>query len=127
MNVLVIEDHATDRKLLSAVLKMEGHAVHERTSAEGAAEAILEVRPDVVLIDLRLPGVDGLTLIRQLKANEATRQVPVVVMTAYPEAYPREELLASGCDAYIVKPIDTRELPRQLAELVEAQSGINPG
>jgi len=123
LNVLVIEDHATDRKLLSVVLKMEGHVVHERTSAEGAVEAILEVRPDVVLIDLRLPGVDGLTLIRQLKANEETRQVPIVVVTAYPEAYPREELLAAGCDAYIVKPIDTRELPRQLAELVEAKAG----
>lgn len=122
MNVLIIEDHATDRKLLSVVLNMEGHVVHERTSAEGAVEAILEVCPDIVLIDLRLPGVDGLTLIRQLKANEETRRVPVVVVTAYPEAYPREELLAAGCAGYIVKPIDTRELPRQLAELVEAKA-----
>lgn len=117
MNVLVIEDHATDRKLLSVVLKMDGHVVHERTSAEEAAEAIVTVAPDIVLLDLRLPGMDGLTLIRQLKGNEETRHVPIVVVTAYPESYPREELLAAGCDAYIAKPIDTRELPRQLAEV----------
>jgi CheY-like chemotaxis protein len=121
LNVLVIEDHATDRKLLTVVLNMDGHVVHEKPSAEGAIEKILEVHPDVVLIDLRLPGVDGLTLIRQLKGNEETRHVPVVVVTAYPEAYPRDELLAAGCAAYIVKPIDTRELSRRLAELVEAR------
>lgn len=118
MNVLVIEDHATDRKLVSVILKMDGHVVHERASAEGALDAVLSVEPDIVLLDLRLPGMDGLALVRQLKANEATRHVPVVVVTAYPEAYPREELLTAGCDAYILKPIDTRELPRQLEELV---------
>jgi two-component system, cell cycle response regulator len=122
MNVLVIEDHATDRKLLSAVLKMDGHVVHERASAEGAVDAILAVKPDIVLMDLRLPGVDGLELVRQLKANEATSRVPLVVITAYPEAYPREELLAAGCDAYILKPIDTRELPRQLEQLAGKRS-----
>jgi CheY-like chemotaxis protein len=122
MNVLVIEDHATDRKLMSVVLKMDGHVVHERTSAEEAAEAIVAVAPDIVLLDLRLPGMDGLTLIRQLKASEATRHVPVVVVTAYPDHYPREELLAAGCDAYFAKPIDTRELPRQLEEVAARKS-----
>jgi two-component system, cell cycle response regulator len=122
MNVLVIEDHATDRKLLSVVLKMDGHVVHERTSAEEAAEAIVTVAPDIVLLDLRLPGMDGLTLVRQLKSNEATRYVPIVVVTAYPESYPREELLTAGCDAYILKPIDTRELPRQLEEVAARKS-----
>ena len=82
MNVLVIEDHATDRKLVSVVLKMDGHVVHERASAEGAADAIVSVAPDIVLLDLRLPGMDGLALVRQLKANEATRHVPIVVVTA---------------------------------------------
>jgi CheY-like chemotaxis protein len=117
MNVLIIEDHATDRKLLSVVLKIDGHVVHELASAEGAVEAILEIRPDLILMDLRLPGLDGLALVRNLKANEETRRIPIVVVTAFPEAYPREELLAAGCDAYIEKPIDTRELPRQLMEL----------
>lgn len=122
MNVLVIEDHPTDRKLLSVVLRMDGHIVHERASAVGAVDAILSAMPDVVLLDLRLPGIDGLTLIRQLKAQEETRHIPVVVVTAYPESYSREELLAAGCDAYIVKPIDTRELPKKLEEVMGKRS-----
>ncbi|HYU35261.1 MAG TPA: response regulator [Thermoanaerobaculia bacterium] len=117
MNVLVIEDHPTDRKLLSVVLKMDGHVVHERASAEGAVEAILTATPDVILLDLRLPGMDGLALVRQLKANQETSRIPIVVVTAFPESYPRDELLAAGCDAYIAKPIDTRQLPRQLREV----------
>jgi two-component system, cell cycle response regulator len=118
MNVLVIEDHPTDRKLLSVVLKMDGHVVQERASAVGAVDAILTATPDLILLDLRLPGMDGLTLVRQLKDNEETRHIPIIVVTAYPEYYSREELLEAGCDAYIVKPIDTRELPKKLEEVM---------
>jgi|SRR5882672_10800042 len=122
MKVLVIEDDPTDLKLMGAVLKISGHSVDGRTAAEGAMEAIVADKPDVILLDLRLPGMDGLTLVRQLKANADTRQIPIVAMTAYPDHYQREELLAAGCAAYIVKPIDTRELPKNL----EAITGRKP-
>lgn len=117
MNVLIIEDHATDRKLLSVVLTTGGHVVHEKASPDGVVEAALELQPDIVLLDLQLPDVDGLAVVRQLKAQESTRHIPVVAVTAYPEAYPRDVLLSAGCEAYILKPIDTRELPRQLEQL----------
>jgi len=123
MNVLVIEDHPTDRKLMSVVLKMEGHVVHESASAESAIDAILTTTPDVILLDLRLPGMDGMALVRQLKANPETSGIPIVVVTAFPESYPREDLLAAGCDAYIAKPINTRQLPNQLREVTERRSG----
>ncbi|SRR5258706_11186855 len=119
MKVLVIEDDPTDLKLMGAVLKISGHSVSEKTSAEGAMEAIAADNPDVVLLDLRLPGMDGLTLIRQLKANPDTSRIPIVAVTAYPERYRREELLAAGCEACIVKPIDTRELARQVEHAAE--------
>lgn len=122
MNVLIIEDHPTDRKLMSVVLKMDGHVVHERASAEGAVEAILTAQPDLILLDLRLPEMDGPSLVRQLKGNEETCRIPIVVMTAYPEYYPREDLLAAGCDAYIIKPINTRELSNRLKEVAERRS-----
>jgi two-component system cell cycle response regulator len=122
MKVMVIEDHPTDLKLMGEVLKISGHSVHERTSAEGAQEAILADHPDLILIDLRLPGMDGLTLIRQLKANAGSRDIPLVAITAYPERYRREELLAAGCEACIVKPIDTRQLPKQLEEMAGRKS-----
>lgn len=114
MKVMVIEDHPTDLKLMGEVLKISGHSVHERTSAEGALEAVQADCPDLILIDLRLPGMDGLTLIRRLKADAGSCHVPIVAVTAYPDRYRREALLAAGCEACIIKPIDTRELPKQL-------------
>ncbi len=122
MNVLIIEDHPADLKLMNAVLQMEGHVVCERVSAEDAVGTIAAAPPDVILLDLRLPGMDGVALIRQLKGNPETRHIPIVAMTAYPESYRREDLLAAGCDAYVVKPIDTRALPRQLEELAGKRS-----
>jgi two-component system, cell cycle response regulator len=122
LNVLVIEDHPTDRKLLSVVLETNGHVVREKASAEGAVEAILSFAPDIILLDLQMPGIDGLTLVRHLKKHEQIRRIPIAVVTAFPEAFPREALLSAGCDAYVVKPIDTRELPRQLEELVEKKA-----
>lgn len=122
MKVLVIEDDPTDLKLMGAVLKISGHSVSEKTSAEGALEAIVADNPDVILLDLRLPGMDGLTLIRRLKANAGTRRIPVVAVTAYPERYGREDLLAAGCEACIIKPIDTRELARQVEVVGERKS-----
>jgi two-component system cell cycle response regulator len=117
MKVLVIEDDPTDLKLMGAVLKIGGHTVDGRTAAEGAMEAIAADRPDVILLDLRLPGMDGLALVRLLKAAAGTRQIPIVAMTAYSDQYQREELLSAGCEAYIVKPIDTRELPAKLEKI----------
>jgi len=117
MKVLVIEDDPTYLKLMGALLKVGGHSVDGRSAAEGTLEAIAADRPDLVLLDLRLPGMDGLGLVRLLKANPATRQIPIVVMTAYPDRYRREELLAAGCEAFIVKPVDTRGFPEKLEKL----------
>jgi two-component system cell cycle response regulator len=114
MKILVVEDHPADLKLMGAVLRMSGHMVGEHISAEGVVEAIVADKPDIILMDLNLPGMDGLALARLLKAKADTRPIPIVAMTAYPERYRREELIAAGCDLCIVKPIDTRELPKQL-------------
>lgn len=114
MKVLVIEDDPTNRKLMGAVLKMSGHIVREKTSAEEAMGAIATDKPDVILMDMRLPGIDGLSLAHILKADMNTRDIPIVAVTAYPEQYGRAELLAAGFQAYIVKPIDTRELSTQV-------------
>lgn len=119
MKVLVIEDDPTDRKLMVAVLQMDGHIVRESMSAEAALDAILAEKPDVILLDLRLPGMDGLALIRQLKANPGTNAISIVAVTAYPERYQRGELIAAGCEACIVKPIDTRELAKRLEGMSE--------
>jgi two-component system, cell cycle response regulator len=117
MKVLVIEDDPTHLKLMGAVLQIGGHSVDARSAAEGVIDAIAADKPDVILLDLRLPGMDGMALVRQLKATTDTRQIPIVAMTAYPDRYRREELLAAGCEAFIVKPINTRELPEKLEKI----------
>ena len=114
MNVLVIEDAPTDMKLVSLVLQMSGHIVHGETSAEQAVKSIKQDKPEVILLDLNLPGMDGLSLSRLLKADPETRHIPIVAITAVPEIFQKEKALAAGCDAYIIKPIDTRTLSDQV-------------
>jgi len=119
MNILVIEDEPTSRKLATLVLSSSGHKVVDAQSAEAAIEAVCRSQPEMILLDLALPGMDGLALARQLKGEPKTRHIPIVVVTSYPERFPREEAFRAGCDAYIVKPIDTRAL----ADQVEAIAG----
>lgn len=118
MKVLLVEDNAVDRKLAETVLTGSGHAVTETTSADDAIEAIAKDSYDVILVDLRLPGTDGLALVRMLRTNAGTDRLAVVAITAYEDRYPRSALLAAGCDACIVKPIDTRSLARELESAV---------
>ena len=122
MKVLVIEDNPTDLKLMGEVLKMSGHIVRERTSAEEAVDAIAADVPDVILLDLHLPGMDGLTLVRRLKANAATNPIPIVAVTAYTDRYRRDDIVAAGCEACITKPIDTRKLSEQLVQTAERKA-----
>lgn len=119
MNILIIEDDPVDRKLAGAVLSTGGHSISETTSAEEAMQSIAQSKPDVILVDLRLPGMDGATLVRALRADPETRGIPVVAVTSFPEPFGREEMLAAGCDAYFVKPIDTRSLPHQIKAVTE--------
>jgi len=119
MNILVIEDEPTSRKLATLVLSSSGHKVVDAQSAEAAIEAVCRSQPEMILLDLALPGMDGLALARQLKGESKTRHIPIVAVTSYPERFPREKAFRAGCDAYIVKPIDTRAL----ADQVEAIAG----
>jgi CheY-like chemotaxis protein len=120
MNILLVEDDPTDMKLLSAVLKSSGHRVLEKASAEQAVEEIKRRPPEVILLDLKLPGMDGLALARRLKQDAATRHIPIVAITAAAEQFTRDAALAAGCDAYIAKPVDTRKLSEQVTEATRA-------
>lgn len=122
MKVLIVEDNPIDRKLARTVLTTSGHVVSEATSAEAAIEAIATDSYDVILLDLRLPGSDGLSLVRMLKGSAATREIAIVAVTAFEERYPRGELLAAGCEACIVKPIDTRQLSHEIEDAAEKKS-----
>jgi CheY-like chemotaxis protein len=121
MKILVIEDHAADLKLADLVLSTAGHDVSTVEAAEPAFAAIQEDRPQLIFLDLDLPGMDGLTLARNLKVDPDTRDIHVVAVTFYPENYPKASALAAGCDAYLMKPINTRELSDRLTAVAEGR------
>ena len=119
MKILVIEDHPTQLKLAHHVLSAAGHDVSGAVAAEQAFAAIKSDCPQLILLDLVLPGMDGLALVRKLKADPETRDIHVVAVTSYPEKYPKTAALDAGCDAYFTKPINTRELSSQLTAIAE--------
>jgi CheY-like chemotaxis protein len=122
MNIILIDDDPTDLKLFSAVLRTGGHEVLARDSAEKAIEQIKAQQPELILLDLKLPGMDGLALARQLKQDPDTCHIPIVAVTAASEVFPREKAFDAGCDAYIVKPVDTRSLSAQVSAVLKARS-----
>ena len=119
MKILVIEDEPIQLKLAHHVLKAAGHTVSSVEAAEQAFHSIKEDRPQIILLDMVLPGMDGLELVRRLKADPGTRDIPVVAITSYPEKFTKTEVLAAGCDAYLLKPLSTRTLPGKLADVME--------
>jgi CheY-like chemotaxis protein len=118
--VLVVEDNPVNLELVEAVLEREGYEVVSAVSAEEALNRLDRLRPHLVLLDIQLPGLDGLGLTRLLKANPATVEIPIVALSAHARHEDRQAALDAGCVDYISKPIDTRALPARLAAVLKA-------
>ena len=112
--VLVVDDNPTNLKLISDVLAFEGYNVLQAIDAEQAQIVIGKIKPDLILMDIALPGMDGLTLTRKLKAGERTRNICVIALTAFAMVGDDQKARDAGCDGYITKPINTRTLPETL-------------
>jgi CheY-like chemotaxis protein len=113
--ILIVDDNATNLKLVAYLMKANGYTVETALDAESALDAIGVNHPDVILMDIQLPGIDGLELTRRLKADPRTRDIVIVAVTAYAMKGDQAKALAAGCDDYITKPIDTRTLPDTIA------------
>jgi CheY-like chemotaxis protein len=109
--VLIVDDNQVNLKLVMYVVEAAGFEVTTAVDAEKALATLATVRPDVILMDLQLPGIDGLELTRRIKADPATRDIAIIAVTAYAMKGDREKALEAGCDDYVTKPIDTRALP----------------
>lgn len=109
--ILVVDDNPAQLKLLSAVLERAGYSVQVASDANDAIALLRTVRPSLILMDIQLPGIDGLTLTRMLKSNPSLRDIIVVGVTAYGMAEDEDRVRNAGCDGYLSKPIDTRALP----------------
>jgi two-component system cell cycle response regulator DivK len=116
--ILIVDDNPVNLKLARVLLTTEGYDVRTANAAEEALEVLREFQPRLILMDVQLPGMDGLALTRRLKADSRTREVVIVALTAYAMKGDQERVLAAGCDAYIGKPIDTRRLAAQVAALL---------
>jgi PAS domain S-box-containing protein len=117
--ILVVDDNPTNLKLAVAVLESEDYRVEQALDAEQALAAIARSVPDLILMDIALPGMDGLELTRKLRADEATRHIRIVAMTAFAMKGDEQPAIEAGCRGYISKPIDTRRLPLQVAEYLQ--------
>lgn len=112
--ILVVDDNESGQLLARSVLESEGFLVDTAGSSEDVLERLRARRPDLILMDIQLPGQDGLSLTRQLKADPATAAIPIVALTAHAMPGDREEAIAAGCAGYLSKPIDTRALGGQV-------------
>ena len=105
LQILVVEDNPLNRELTEAILERAGYAVDAVGDAETALAAAGRAQPDLVLMDIELPGMDGLEATRRLKADPTTREIPVLALTAYAMAGDEARARAAGCDGYLTKPI----------------------
>lgn len=104
--ILVVEDHAHVMELMKEILEPEGVEVRGAADANTALEMLEDWTPDLILMDVQLPGMDGAILTRRLKGQESLKNVPIVAVTAYTDPGDREWFLGTGCDGYIPKPLD---------------------
>jgi two-component system cell cycle response regulator DivK len=121
--ILVVDDNAVNLKLLRVLLTVEGYEVRTAADASEALDVLRTFRPRLILMDLQLPGVDGLELTRALKHDPATRDIRVVALTAYAMKGDEQKALGAGCDGYIAKPINTRTLGGVVAGYLERPPG----
>jgi two-component system cell cycle response regulator DivK len=112
--VLVVEDNPRNLKLARDVLEYAGFSVAVAGSGEDGVELAASVLPDLILMDIQLPGIDGYAALEQIRHNHATARIPVVALTAFAMARDRERVISSGFDGYLEKPISVRDFPTQV-------------
>jgi CheY-like chemotaxis protein len=119
-SILIVDDNAANLKLARVLLEGEGYPVSVAVDAEQAIELLKTLKPRLILMDVQLPGIDGLELTRRLKANPDTRGIVILALTAYAMKGDDLKALAAGCNGYITKPLDLDSLPAVIADHLSA-------
>jgi len=122
--ILVVEDNVMNMELAVDLLRLQGYEVLSAKTGQEALDISDREHLDLILMDVGLPGIDGLEVTKKLKENPKTKHIPVVALTAHAMKGDEERILRHGCTGYISKPIDTREFPKAVGEFIDkAQKG----
>jgi CheY-like chemotaxis protein len=124
--ILIVDDNPINLRLASDVLENAGFTIERATDAEQAQVLLEYVLPDLILMDIGLPGMDGLTLTRRLKANPRFKSIPVIALTAFAMKGDDSKAIEAGCEGYISKPIDTRTLADHVLALLGRGRAVPP-
>ena len=118
--ILLVEDNEMNRDMLSRRLKRRGYDVSIAVNGQEGIDMTIEENPDIVLMDMSLPVIDGWEATRQLKNNSQTQSIPIMALTAHAMSGDREKALEAGCDDYDTKPIDLKRLLKKIENLLES-------
>lgn len=118
--ILIVEDNPQNMKLILMTLRRYGYNLLEATDGEEALKIAKGEKPDLIITDIQLPEIDGLEVTRRLRQMPAFSHIPIVALTAHAMKGDREKIMEAGCDAYLPKPFNTRELPGVIAEMLQA-------
>lgn len=121
--ILIVEDNPTNLRLIRMVLRNKGYSVLEATDGEEALLVAIEGRPDLIVMDIQLPKMDGLEVTKRLRQTSYFKRVPIIALTASAMEGDREKIIAAGCDEYISKPVNTRRFPLLVAEMLRRDKG----
>jgi CheY-like chemotaxis protein len=125
--ILIVDDNPTNLKLVTYLMQSHGYEVSTAADADEALTSIRSESPDLILMDVQLPGIDGLELTRRLKADPVTKPIVIIALTAYAMKGDQEKAIEAGCNDYVTKPIDTRALPQIVAKhLATRPMGATP-
>jgi two-component system, cell cycle response regulator DivK len=113
--ILLVEDNEVNRRLAGFLLRSQGYEVREATTGLQAFQILENERPDLIVMDIQLPGMDGLEVTRKLKEQPETADIPVIAVTSYAMKGDREKALAAGCAGYVTKPIDKKTFIQEVA------------
>jgi CheY-like chemotaxis protein len=120
--VLVIEDNDDNMELITFILEENGYKVLKAETGRQGFDMALKSRPDFIILDIQLPDIDGLEVLRKIRSLEIDGSIPVIAMTSYAMVGDREKMMVAGCNGYIEKPIDPETVINQIREIIGEES-----
>jgi len=126
--ILIVEDNEKNRKLVRDVLTFKGYRLAEAETGEDGVRLARELHPDLILMDIQLPGINGITALAQIREDPAIRHIPVIAVTASAMTHDRQKIMASGFDGYQSKPINVKEFLKAVKETLDrsTKAGKSP-